>query len=601
MLKTGIVLITFGIIISGITFAQASELTKITVTIIGDPVIVIQENVLIRANVEIENYDPAEGYYFMKVINVTDGSILNESEIQPKFMGDDIWGVQVAYMAQGNELGVGEYEIQIVTEFGTASASTKFTVVETSTAELKESEVKEVEKTIQTPKTPTELNSLVDGQWVKYQVYFGLNDGDLFSQEQIDAIMAPWRENFKEVYGATPEELDEYEIAINILPDGSIKATASSTLKNGQKIPASLPKDLLTGNSIPFSISTKTKLGDSMQNPTGFGNLKVEGIKNSKDFESYSMDDRLYIEENVEVYQLTSSRFGKQNSYDEESYAHYIYDTSTGILLAQIVGFSLNDYRSFEYFAADYGLNAVEISKDIPILTDDKGKKTKNEITKSLSDLFIKTSDDRFWITGETVSIYGEPGKTTYDIIRVKDNSELGILIIYGDEEVSKVTATTFYSLDKRNLDDANDILIIIRQQLVPNCCYPLPTHSRMMSEHFDEGIYGTQENFDGVEVSIGWRHDNAFGIGFFSQDIVFSEDIGLDKSLTESMEEPSEGSKSVTSLSTNEFEQETEANPAFIAVGVFVVLGIPIIIIALIIWKIKKRGRMKKIKMGEY
>jgi len=49
---------TFVLILSGITLVQASELTKITVTIIGEAVIILDSDKrMIRANVEIENYD----------------------------------------------------------------------------------------------------------------------------------------------------------------------------------------------------------------------------------------------------------------------------------------------------------------------------------------------------------------------------------------------------------------------------------------------------------------------------------------------------------------------------------------------------------------
>jgi len=133
VLRISVIFVSFVVIINGITFAQASELTEITVTIIGEPIIEVEENFLIRANVEIENYDPGDGYYFLKIINNANGNVLTDSEIQPHYKGNDIWSIQVAYMTQENDLEVGEYEIIIVTEFGTATASTILSVVETIT------------------------------------------------------------------------------------------------------------------------------------------------------------------------------------------------------------------------------------------------------------------------------------------------------------------------------------------------------------------------------------------------------------------------------------------------------------------------------------
>ncbi len=79
MLSKGHILaiLFIGISVTTIHSVQASELPEITVTIIGDPVIVLnsQKN-MIRANVEIENYDPRDGYYFMKVVDTSSGQIL---------------------------------------------------------------------------------------------------------------------------------------------------------------------------------------------------------------------------------------------------------------------------------------------------------------------------------------------------------------------------------------------------------------------------------------------------------------------------------------------------------------------------------------------
>jgi len=147
-----VALLTILIFVSSVTISEASELTKISVFIVGDPVISLDStNRLIRADVEIENYDPAgNGYYYMKVIQLSTDKVLTENEIYPKDRGNEIWGVQIAYLSDENILGIsadeliGKYELQIYTEFGNSTAKTTFKVVkELKTIKKKSAEVEE--------------------------------------------------------------------------------------------------------------------------------------------------------------------------------------------------------------------------------------------------------------------------------------------------------------------------------------------------------------------------------------------------------------------------------------------------------------------------
>jgi len=160
VLRKGHILVILFIGISVTTFhsVQASELTEITVTIIGDPVIVLNSpKNMIRANVEIENYDPRDGYYFMKVVDTSSGQVLRESEVLPMPKGNDIWGVQIAYLPQHNEIEIGEYEIQIITEFGSATGKTSFSVTDKISPDSQEivSTEKVVEQSPESEPTPS--------------------------------------------------------------------------------------------------------------------------------------------------------------------------------------------------------------------------------------------------------------------------------------------------------------------------------------------------------------------------------------------------------------------------------------------------------------
>jgi len=131
VLERTILVATLALILSGITLVQASEETKITVTIIGEAVIILDSDQrLFRAYVVIENYDPRDGHYFLKVVDSTTGIIIKESEILPRYKTADMWGTQIAYLLQENDIEVGQYEIQIISEFGSAIGKTSFLVID---------------------------------------------------------------------------------------------------------------------------------------------------------------------------------------------------------------------------------------------------------------------------------------------------------------------------------------------------------------------------------------------------------------------------------------------------------------------------------------
>ena len=117
------------------TMSQASELTEISVSIIGDSVISVYSKKLMRADVEIKNYDPGDGYYFMKITQLSTGEVLNETEIRPTSRGNQLWGMQIAYWLDENQVGIsrddliGDYEMLIKTEYGSATAKTTFSIV----------------------------------------------------------------------------------------------------------------------------------------------------------------------------------------------------------------------------------------------------------------------------------------------------------------------------------------------------------------------------------------------------------------------------------------------------------------------------------------
>jgi len=135
-----IAIICFTFLVLNVSAVNADELTHISIQITDDSEISLDSpNRVIIANIEIENFDPVDGYYYMRVIQLSTGEILTESEILPRDITNDLWATKIAHLVDENiENVVGDYEIQIFTEFGTATAKTKFSVVESTNAEVTE-------------------------------------------------------------------------------------------------------------------------------------------------------------------------------------------------------------------------------------------------------------------------------------------------------------------------------------------------------------------------------------------------------------------------------------------------------------------------------
>ena len=137
-------LIILGIIVAVLiqvdyAFAQTESTEPvITVTMKEPSTFYLDEsNQIIRASVDIENYTPSDGIYFMKVTHLPTQKVMKDFEIYPKSIGNDLWRTQIAYpflesdIKVGNQTLFGEFEINIRTEYGSQTASTQFLILET--------------------------------------------------------------------------------------------------------------------------------------------------------------------------------------------------------------------------------------------------------------------------------------------------------------------------------------------------------------------------------------------------------------------------------------------------------------------------------------
>ena len=113
--------------------ANADETTDVSVSLTGNSIINLDEfDTLLRAYVDVFNFDPSDGIYSMHIIQTSTGNTVSEQTIMVRDRGNDQAGVNVAYLVNEDVMGPGDYEILISSEFGTAVGKTNFSVIKPS-------------------------------------------------------------------------------------------------------------------------------------------------------------------------------------------------------------------------------------------------------------------------------------------------------------------------------------------------------------------------------------------------------------------------------------------------------------------------------------
>lgn len=115
------------------------EESQISVTIVGNSIINLDsDNQLLRAYVDIVNYDPSDGYYYLRIIQPTTDKIISEEEIIIRAKSNDKAGADIAHMFNEEELNdngvpiLGDYKIEIFSKKGTAIGTSTFSIIKPS-------------------------------------------------------------------------------------------------------------------------------------------------------------------------------------------------------------------------------------------------------------------------------------------------------------------------------------------------------------------------------------------------------------------------------------------------------------------------------------
>jgi hypothetical protein len=160
------------------------------------------------------------------------------------------------------------------------------------------------------------------------------------------------------------------------------------------------------------------------------------------------------------------------------------YDRLTGFLNSRSTYMDFMNMNTYDTAWITIEIAKIDSSDNLKPTSGLKPINDKNDILERLSYLFVESANSRYLLANMVESI-GEPKKTTFDIINTRDGSELGAFILYGNDKISSITSSTVFT-GLQEMNNADDIHIMIRQSLVPNCCAGLPTHSTLLMDNID-------------------------------------------------------------------------------------------------------------------
>jgi len=185
------------------------EETIINVSIIGSSVINLDSsNRLVRAYVDIVNFDPSDGFHYMKIIQPITGKIISEKEIIILGKGNDESGADVAYMINDDDIRengtaiLGDYSIEVYSQKGSAIGGAIFSIIypsESGIAPISEkSELDEITEDTDELSEPENIDELIEEEseidniqkipdWVK-TIFVLYVDGSITENELIAAL-----------------------------------------------------------------------------------------------------------------------------------------------------------------------------------------------------------------------------------------------------------------------------------------------------------------------------------------------------------------------------------------------------------------------------
>ncbi len=191
-----------------------TEETIIDVSIVGDPVINLDStNTLVRVYVDITNFNPSDGYYFLRVTQTATDTIISEENIIIREKSNGKAGADVAHLVTEdtiNHTGImfGDYDVSVFTEFGSAVGNATFSVIKPSDpasptlAELEsDDESTELEESIDTESIEDDhelINVKKIPDWVK-NIFVLYSYDEISENELLNALTFLIEQNIIEI------------------------------------------------------------------------------------------------------------------------------------------------------------------------------------------------------------------------------------------------------------------------------------------------------------------------------------------------------------------------------------------------------------------
>ncbi len=225
------------------------ELPIITIDFVSGSIIDLDEGPqMIRADIQIQNYNPQDGYHFMQVIRLNDNEILKDAEIMPKHIDENLFGVQIMHYLEPDEnedLLLGDYGLRIYSEFGTSDAVSTFSVIKSSMpVVVSQNDVEETIETKELENLTEELENFCFLSTEEQSEFFSVYVDMIDYEEVLSFICEIENENERE--DAMYDFISDIEFAIEddsyieTLEESEVETTEESEVETTEesKIPA---------------------------------------------------------------------------------------------------------------------------------------------------------------------------------------------------------------------------------------------------------------------------------------------------------------------------------------------------------------------------
>ena len=171
-----------------------TEESQISVSIVGNSIINLDSNDrLIRAYVDILNFNPSDGFYFMRIVQTPTDKIITEKEIIIREKSNGQAGTDIAYLIDDDVVNIngtiiqGDYTIEVFSKNGNSIGATTFSIIKPSVSQ-NTLIIENPESVEESNKIESELENVQNiPDWVK-NIFILYADGSITENELISAL-----------------------------------------------------------------------------------------------------------------------------------------------------------------------------------------------------------------------------------------------------------------------------------------------------------------------------------------------------------------------------------------------------------------------------